>query len=64
MKILKLNFSKLHEVLSKDTLQTANEFEKFDEKRKIDLISECIYTESTKDQPQSFYSNQIIIEQL
>ena len=64
MKILTLNFSKLQEVLSKDTLPTANEFEKFVEKRKIDLINDCIETENTKDQPQSFYSNQIIIEQL
>ena len=64
MKILTLNFSKLQEVLSKDTLPTANEFEKFNEKRKLDLINECIDRESTKDQPQSFYSNQIIIEQL
>ena len=64
MKILTLNFSKLQKVLSKGTLPTANEFEKFDEKRKIDLVNECIDTESTKDQPQSFYSNPIIIEQL
>ncbi len=33
-------------------------------KRKIDLINNWIETENSKDQPQLFYSKQIIIEQL
>mgnify|MGYP001296607733 CR=1 FL=1 len=61
MKILTINFKKLENISFKDTLNRENEFSRSDEKRKSELINRWIETENYKDQPQIFYSKEIII---
>tara|TARA_Y100001968_G_scaffold312371_1_gene335488 strand:- start:801 stop:980 length:180 start_codon:yes stop_codon:yes gene_type:complete len=59
-----MNFKKLRNILNNDTLNKANEFVLYDGNEKIVIINERLESASSKDQPQAFYTNQIIIEQL
>tara|TARA_B100000579_G_scaffold357583_1_gene313614 strand:- start:445 stop:639 length:195 start_codon:yes stop_codon:yes gene_type:complete len=64
MKIPTINFKKLANVLFEGTLNEEKDCNRSYGKRKIGLINKWIETENSKDQPQVFYSEQIIIEQL
>ena len=64
MKIPTLNIKRLANVSFKGTLNEENNCNRSYGKRNIDLTNKWIETENSKDQPQVFYSKQIIIEQL
>tara|TARA_B100000579_G_scaffold96040_1_gene76058 strand:- start:1078 stop:1272 length:195 start_codon:yes stop_codon:yes gene_type:complete len=64
MKIPTINIKKLANMSFKVTLNEKSDCNRSYGKRKIDLINNWIETENSKDQPQLFYSKQIIIEQL
>ena len=64
MRIPTIKIKKLANVSFKGTFNEENDCNRSDGKRNIDLINKWIETENSKDQPQVFYSKQIIIEQL
>ena len=64
MKIPTLNFKKFLSALDIDNPNITNELKKSYETGKLDNANEKIESESIKDQPQVFYANQVIVEQL
>ena len=64
MKIPTINIQKLANVSFKGALTEEKDCNRTYGKRSLDSINKWIETENSKDQPQIFYSKQIIIEQL